>query len=214
MALRPGLKGQIVRAGDGVDLPALELRSRLVESDVADLVGDRVRAVEIASAVRETAATLRYADVVRIADKAIASSLTERIQKDVRRMGAEGVGVFIAEMSDQDLDHYARDTLEMMRLPEDRLSVVRDGIECQRALARLQRDWCRHLELREDGAHLESRRTLWLQAPDQIAVCNLLDRRSGIGTRDWEAVLTTFRRFHCDGCTHRAPGSDPSHGAS
>ena len=196
------------------DLPELELRSRLVESDVADLVGDRVRAVEIASAVRETAATLRYADVVRIADKAIASSLTERIQKDVRRMGAEGVGVFIAEMSDQDLDRYARDTLEMMRLPEDRLSVVRDGIECQRALARLQRDWCRHLELREDGAHLETRRTLWLQAPEQIAVCNLLDRRSGIGTRDWEAVLTTFRRFHCDGCTHRAPGSDPSHGAS
>src|SRR5690606_18412177 len=125
------------------------------------------------------AVTLRYAEVARAADRSIARSLNQEVRRDIARLNEEGVGVFLAEMSDEDLDHMVRDTMVSLCVPAQRLPVVRDEAECQRQLARVQRDWCRHLELLQDGTHTAS---LWATRPEWLAECTLLGRRSAIAS--------------------------------
>ncbi|MBZ0116542.1 MAG: DUF4365 domain-containing protein [Sandaracinaceae bacterium] len=187
------------------DQPELELRSRLLESDVADLAGDRERAVALAVEVRETAVTLRCAEVARAADRAIARSLNQEVRRDIARLHEEGVGVFLAEMSDEDLDHMVRDTMVSLRVPAERLPVVRDEAECQRQLARVQRDWCRHLELLQDGTLTANRASLWAAQAEWLGECTLLGRRSAIPSRDWASVLGAFRSISCADCSRRSP---------
>lgn len=192
------------------DQPELELRSRLLESDVADLAGDRERAVALAAEVRETAVTLRCAEVARAADRAVARSLNQEIRRDIARLNEEGVGVFLAEMSDDDLDHMVRDTMVSLRVPAERLPVVRDEAESQREVARVQRDWCRHLELLQDGTHTVSRASLWATRSEWLGECTLLGRRSAIPSRDWAGVLGAFRTVSCADCSHRSPRLEAS----
>ncbi|MCA9609926.1 MAG: DUF4365 domain-containing protein [Myxococcales bacterium] len=188
-----------------LDQPELELRSRLLESDVADMAGDRERAVALATEVRDIAVTLRYAEVARVADRAIARSLNEEVRRDIARLNEEGVGVFLAEMSDEDLDHMVRDTMVSLRVPIERLPVVRDEADCQRQLAREQRDWCRHLELLQDGAHSASRASLWARRPDWLGECALFGTRSAIASREWASVLRAFKSVGCADCARRSP---------
>jgi len=187
------------------DQPELELRSRLLESDVADLAGDRDRAVALATEVRETAVTLRYVEVARAADRAIDRSLNQEVLQDIARLQTEGVGFFLAEMSDEDLDHMVHDTMTSLRVPVERLPVVRDEVECQRELARVQRDWCRHLELLQDARHVASRASLWATRPEWLGECTLLGRRSAFPSREWASVLGAFRSANCADCSHRSP---------
>lgn len=192
------------------DQPELELRSRLLESDVADLAGDRKRALAIAAEVRKIAEWLRYADVASAAERAMARSLNQEVRRDIARLREEGVGAFLAEMSDEQLDLMVNSTMADLRVPADRLPVLRNEMECQRQLARVQRDWCRHLELLQDGTHLESRASLWVTQPAWLGECTLLGRRSAIATRDWASVLGTFRTVNCADCSHRSPRLDAS----
>lgn len=189
------------------DQPELELRSRLVESDIADLAGDRERAATLATEVRDTALTLRYGEVAAAADRAIARSLNQEVRQDIARLNEEGVGFLMAEMSDVDLDHMVRDLMVSLRVPADRLPVVRDEAECQRELARVQRDWCRHLELHQEGTPATSRASIWVTRPEWLGACNLLQRRSAIASRDWASVLDAFKSISCADCSRRSPRS-------
>ncbi|WP_437982055.1 DUF4365 domain-containing protein [Sorangium sp. So ce117] len=187
------------------DQPELELRSRLVEADLADLADDRARAVELATTVRETAEALRYADIERSAAKMISHSYHGERLEQIRQLQREGFEVVFAQMTDEDLDLFARHSCDLMRVPPERLPVVRDGAECQRTIAREKFSWCRHIEIKEDASHEASPATLYAWRPERVARCALLSRQSAVPSKDWSAVIAAFKVNHCSGCSHRTP---------
>ncbi|WP_437835553.1 DUF4365 domain-containing protein [Sorangium sp. So ce1153] len=187
------------------DQPELELRSRLLEADVADLARDRARAVELATAVRENAEALRHMDIERSATRIIAHSHHAERLEEIRKLHEEGIEVVLAQMTDEDLDDLARNSCALMRVPPERLPVLRDGAECQRTIAREKLSWCRYIEIREDASHEASPATLYAWYPERVARCALLSRQSAVPSKDWSAVIAAFKASHCSGCSHRTP---------
>ena len=185
------------------DQPELELRSRLLESDLADIGGNRDRAVALAEQVRELADTLRYATVSRAAQRIVARSDHQEMMKTMSQVKEAGMGGIIAEMSDQDVEGWASHAMELFRVPDERLPLVRDEMRAHRALAQAKRDWCGHIELIQDPAQGTSETTLWATRPQWIAGCALLCRRSAIASEQWSKVMDSFRGANCAGCAHR-----------
>ena len=92
-----------------------------------------------------------------------------------------------------------------MRVPMERLSVVRNGAECQRTIAREQIDWCRHICVLEDTSHQASTETLYAWHPERVARCTLHREQSNLPSKDWAAVIDTFKKVICQSCSDRSP---------
>lgn len=182
------------------DQPDTELRSRLVESDLTALAGDAERARLIASEVLNVARTLRFADIERVAAKAVSSTMHDDLRRDVELV-RDGGAVFMAGMSDADLDAMALQGCETLGAPKEMLPVFRDGVECQRAIGCVQRDWCRHFEVEERWSSNPA------AGPERRVTCVLLARHSAIPARDWRALIPAFRGANCTTCASREPWS-------
>ncbi|MGK3959339.1 hypothetical protein WMF38_40625 [Sorangium sp. So ce118] len=155
--------------------------------------------------MRETAEALRYADIERSAARMIAHSHYSKRLEEIGEVQREGFEVVFAKMTDEDLDQFARNSCDLMRVPSERLPVVRDGAACQRAIAREKLSWCRHIEIREDASHEASPATLYAWHPERVARCALLSRQSAFPSKDWSALIAAFKVSHCSSCPHRTP---------
>lgn len=191
------------------DQQELELRSRLLESDLADLDGNRAKAENLAAQVLELAETLRYAAVARSAKRAVSRSNHQEMLDQVGRMVGGGILAEIANLTDEQMNDLVVHTMKLLRVPADRLPLVRDEILCQRTLGRLHFDFCQHLQLGQDPAYGTSEQTLWATKPMWRARCQLLNRDSAVSFEQWAAILDAFRSSACSGCSHRQPLPGP-----
>jgi hypothetical protein len=181
------------------DQPETELRSRLVESDLMAHAGDEVRARELAAEVLNAASTMRFVDIERVAAKALSSTMHQDLRRDAALV-RDGGAVFMAAMTDAELDAMALDGCKTLGAPTEMLPVFRDGVECQRAIGRVQRDWCRHFDVEERQSAAGMR-----ERPERRIACAELGKYSLIPSRDWSALIEAFQRANCTSCARREP---------
>jgi hypothetical protein len=112
----------------------------------------------------------------------------------------EGEDKFFSTLSDDDLDEFARDTLDALMLPKERIDNIQDSLKRHRYF--FQRRNCSHLELLEDKRHTNSLDTYYKEKILNILKCEINRRQSETfnNIKDIDFILTSFKNDYCKHC--------------
>lgn len=183
-----------------------EVRARMLEAEILELVGKRDEAQSIARDVLPTAEMMEYGRHRAHAEGHLTGSTgLARLLSATEEFQSADDDFSLAELPDPDILRLARHTLEALRLPEHRLPVIEREWESLRDIARERVGWCRHLELIQDLSHGRSPTTHYLVDPERSCECEKIGTRSRIGNPDWRVVIRTFKETYCEGCRYRDP---------
>ncbi len=177
----------------------IELRSQLLEAHVLDLLQRRDEAVELARRVSEAADALRQESVKRQADRIVAYSESEQRLNEIRAIHEQGIESMLAKSSEEELDRFAADACEMLRLPPSRLPIVKETLKGQQEAARMQSAWCRHFAVREWTQLGED---AYSEPVEHRVSCQRLGHVSTPST-SWKEMFSKFQAEYCASCTSR-----------
>lgn len=133
-----------------------------------------------------------------------------RFRQGLARLRAAGTADPLLDSTAAELDEIAASTVRMLRIPPERLSNVRRGLESHQIAARERRAWCKHLVLLEDNRHTQFEETMFAVDVNRKGHCTLLKHTSAIGNPDPGAVFAGFKSTFCDSCSSREPLGDRS----
>lgn len=183
-----------------------ELRSALVESALEELRGDDAAARRILEDVQAKASALRYADVERVARRALDEGGHHAARRrEIAAVKADGFESFFAQLPEDDVAELAREVCEKLDLPAGRVSVLIDAVRCERAAAQERRGWCRHLRVLEEAPPEMSSTFLYARPPKRCCACERFEHRSMVTSADWASIILTFKRVYCGTCPSREP---------
>jgi hypothetical protein len=177
-----------------------ELRAKMLIADLYDLCGSQDEAQQIANAVLPIAKTMEYSDVLARAEQHVAgNSITHQLAA-ISSMPVEERVAIAANESDELLRANAARMLRLIRLPAERLPHLERWYFSKRSVAREKMSWCRDIEVIDDGEDVGFTREAL-----GIGACSRFDYQSERENSDWTAVISEFKRLHCENCEHRAP---------
>jgi hypothetical protein len=192
---------ELARRTDQVEL---ELRALLTESAFEDMLGNALRADELTTEVRVKADILRYADIERAAARQLSGETrSSRTIAEISALKNGGIEAALAVQSDSELEEQARESLRMLRLPEDRFPVLVEVARSLRATCAEQVRWCRHLRLLEVGSGDPN--DLYREVPYQTCRCERFDHRSSEPSSAWRRLIDEFKQTSCASCPARDP---------
>jgi hypothetical protein len=182
-----------------------ELRAKLLIADFSEFIGDTEKAKEIASDVLPQAEAMGYVLQIEHAQDHIAGNGLISKLKSTKEKSQEERIIANAGFSDDELREYAAQMLRILQLPAERLSVLEDEYFSIRFMAQEQLKWCRHINLLQDLRHTQNSATEYLQKPNRVCLCKLLNHKSVLEHPDWRTVISAFKATYCDGCSERSP---------
>jgi hypothetical protein len=183
-----------------------ETRANLLLADFRYLAGNREGATALAQEALTVALAMNYPRLESHAREYTDGPTNfERFQSIIAERWAQDEDVLRAEDTDERLLRLARYTLEMMRLPEDRLPVLVRDAQSLRLIAQERLAWCRHINLKQDLTHTLLPQTAYLTDPDRFCVCDKHGHEGRVRHPDPETVINAFKRAYCDGCPDRSP---------
>ncbi len=188
-----------------VDQVEIELRTLLHESDLEDIRGNLPRADELSELAREKASILRYAEIERVAERQLKGG--DRFSKrlsEIAELREGNLATFFAAQTDEELDRFVEYGRSQLKLPRDRLPVLREVALAQRASAQEHLQWCRHLQLMEVGADNRPGH-VYRELPARGCRCEKLGYRSSETSQDWRKVIGDFKEANCKRCDSRSP---------
>ena len=110
-----------------------------------------------------------------------------------------------ARETDEGLRQFARQQLENLELPVERLPAMEKDAFSMRGVARQRLSWCRHIELIQDKTHTFNSETLYANDPFHVGRCQKFGFNLGFECTDWKIALSSFQHSVCRGCPCRSP---------
>lgn len=202
-ALMTRVRGTAEFAGKHAQVE-IALRAELVESELEDLRGNTERSRTLATAVANRAHALRFADIERVARRALEEGGVHSTKaKEIAAHAADGCDSWFLELSAGEQEEKVQETLQMLNLPAEAAPLVREELECHLDAARVRRDWCRHLEILERDTSNAIRP--FARAPERCCHCTRFGWKSMVTFPDWKMLVTAFKDGYCADCSAREP---------
>lgn len=185
-----------------------ELRAKLLLAGLLDLQGKYDKSIELAQKIKNTADTMRYARIARIADGYISGKDSIRhMREEMEQIKKDSADDEVsAYRSDEELMALARGMRHTLRLPEERLPVLARDLYASREAARERVEWCRHIGIIQDLRHTWNPETLYSKDPMRRCICSEKNYLSLIESVDYELILRAFKKAYCNDCDCRQPG--------
>jgi len=187
-----------------------ELHAKLNLADLYQLVDDSTNAKILATEVLPRATAFGLSQLVDQAKAHLAgNTILHQLEKDLIARHKRDEDENAASMTDEELDDYARLTLQTCALPPDRLSVVRQDGWGVRHVAQQRLSWCRHIQLIQDLRHTRHPATAYRNPPTQFGHCTKHGFESVLGSTDIAGVIARFKAAFCQTCPDRDPKVKP-----
>jgi hypothetical protein len=195
---------EFYRAADNLS-DEFDLRLRL--ADVYCFVGNEEAAMQVANEILPVARAMNYERIVSRAIEHLEGRTV--LHLFLQRTAEEPSFDEIALMqTDEDIRVNAAKEVDARGISRDRLPLVEKDHFAARALAKERRDWCRHLQLRQDSSHTHSSDTAFRADPPRACFCTRHEYRSALAHPDYDVVLLAFKQTYCSDCADREPQRD------
>ncbi|HKQ05599.1 MAG TPA: DUF4365 domain-containing protein [Blastocatellia bacterium] len=177
-----------------------ELRCKLLIADLLVLARRDDEAREIAREVLPKVEAFGYADLKTKAEEYVAGhTLLTRCEEMKSQLEPEpDPDVGLAGWTDDEVRQFASHSPDLARRGDDWLPAIEREYRSQRDAARERINWCRHITL-------VAERDSYAKDPDRKCVCDRFNYTSAIAHRDWQLVISAFKRGYCAGCPDRDP---------
>jgi len=197
---------QAIRIYAQADQMEGELRAKITLADLLVLAGQEARAHEIAHEVLPMAQAMNYSGIEQRAQEHISGqSLLHRSVAAADEAPTRDSDFSLAEYPRELIRKTARDTLRALDLPDNRLPILEREIESYSDIARERLHWCQHIDLIQDIRHTRDQSTHYARDPERLCMCQIFGYKSAVGSTDWKALITAFKRAYCTGCPAREP---------
>ncbi|HEX8567667.1 MAG TPA: hypothetical protein VF648_18660 [Pyrinomonadaceae bacterium] len=174
------------------------------ESHLAELMslkGQIEEADKIRSNVSAKSGKMSYAHVKESAENPL-SKIFDRVIDEANSIDLDERW---ANSSDEEMEAFAQDMLENLRLPQNRFSNIKKDVIATREINKEQLYWCENIELHQNLKHTESPATYYAIDPNRFGHCILHNYNSVFGSSDYEAVILAFKKTYCETCPDRKP---------
>lgn len=178
-----------------------KLRAESYLAELTNLKGQTKEAEEILTKVSETASKMGYEQVKANAE----NPLSKIFNKIIDIANSTDLDEKWANSSDEEMEAFAQDLLENLRLPQDRFNNIKKDVIANQEINREKLHWCEHIELHQSLKHTQSPETYYAIDPDRFGHCELYGYSSTFGNPDYEAVILAFKKTYCEGCPSRKP---------
>lgn len=181
-------------------------RSQLFLADFFEHLGNGTAARNMAEGALTTAMAMGYDGLQTLAEAHISGNTRLRLLESLaitRQNEDEDLGR--AGQTDEEVRSLAEFTLDLARLPADRLGNVEREVLSQRLIARERLGWCRHIDLVQDLAHEQDRSTHYAIDPPRKCICHKHRYVSAMEDPDGATVIAAFKQAYCAGCPDRDP---------
>jgi hypothetical protein len=132
-------------------------------------------------------------------------TLLAEFADQLRAVATTDGDVLFAQSTDDQLRRMARDTLEALQLPLDRLPVLERDALSRRVVAQERVGWCRHLQVQEDRTHQHHPDTIYATDPNRRCICERHGYVHDLHTPGWAVLIAQFKERFCMGCPDRTP---------
>jgi len=191
------------------------LRVNKLQADFLEIVGDLAGAKELAARIYPEAEAMGFVKIAERAKELLDDeTLLMQFEREVARFRQTDQDIWFADLSDGELQRFAREVLLSIGSPLDRLKVVEQYCQSLRGVASERRDWCRHLMLLEDLTQTTDPATAFIVLPNRKCVCHRFGYETEIVTSDAQALIVAFKQLYCASCKDRSPKQAGSHGQS
>jgi len=192
-----------------------EMRAKIAEADLYELVDDSASAKTAAQEVKRVAEALGLAELQILADHHLdGTTLLQTTEIGIRKNRESDQDVGWSEMSEADIDDSAQRFLRATQLPSDRLPIIRKDVEGMKLIATERLSWCRHIEQLQLLAHTWHPSTAYASPTRWTGKCVKHGYESLRDSADSPLVIANFKRSYCDGCPDRSPKRDPATNAA
>jgi hypothetical protein len=182
------------------------LRVNKLQMDFFELAGDMAGAKELAARILPEAEAMGFAVIAEQAKELLEDrTLLRQFENELTRIGQSDQDIWVAQMSDDEVQRYSREILLSVGSPPGRPEVIDQCCRNFREIARERCHWCRHLELLEDLRRTTDPATAFSVLPDRKCVCEKFGHESKTTSPDAQALIVAFKQLYCAGCKDRAP---------
>lgn len=183
-------------------LTHLELGAKNILVDVLNFENNHTEATETSSNISKLADDFDYANVKYIAENPFAKGIKEILEKD-----ATDSDESYLKLNDDTIHLYAKQRIEALKIPSNRLSNIEKSLFAARDIARERLNWCQFIELIEDLVHRLNLLTFFSINPNRKVHCRIHQHISMSPNPDWNILLTDFKNTYCENCPDREPKS-------
>lgn len=179
-------------------------RKLRVESCLAELMnlkGQIEEANRLLSNVSETSGKMSYAQVKANSEMPL-SKIFDRVVDEATSIDFDEKW---ANSSDEEMDNFAQDLLENLRLPQSRFANIKKDVIANREINKEQLHWCQYIELHQDLTHTYNPETYYLTEPEYNGHCIKYKISSVFTSVDYQAVISAFKKNYCENCPDRKP---------
>ncbi len=178
-----------------------KLRAESYLAELMNLKGLAKEAEKMLSNVSNTSSKMSYAQVKANSEM----PFSKMFDKLVDATNSIDFDEKWANSSDEEMEAFAQDLLENLRLPQDRFSNIKKDVIANREINKEKLYWCEHIELHQSLKHTESPDTYYAIDPDRFGHCLLYGYNSTLGNPNYEAVILAFKKTYCESCPNRKP---------
>jgi len=190
----------------GISAHRVRLRLNMLRADFLEIIGDLACAKELAARIWPEAEAMGFADIAERARELLDDrTILMEFERDWNRFKHTDEDISFGNLSDQELRVFARDGLESLGLPPDRLEVLEQYCKSLREVARERSSWCRHLEMLEDMRQTRNPATAFSVLPSRKCVCVKLGYETENVSSDAQALISDLKRLYCGNCKDRNP---------
>jgi len=191
---------------DLIGTVAGRLRVNILNADFLEIIGDLAGAKEVAEQIYPEAEAMGFANIAQRAKELLDDrTMLMEFEREWARVKQTDEDVWFADQSDDKLQRFARDVLQIMYLPPNRLKVIEQYCQSLREVAQERVQWCRHLEMLEDLRQTRDPSTAFSVLPNRKCVCERFCYETEIITSDGDALIRTFKQLYCASCKDRSP---------
>lgn len=183
-----------------------EMRAKIAEADIHEIMGDIAAAKKIAAEVKVVADALALEEIGDLAKQHLTgTTILQQLEAAARKRRDEGPDVETAAMSDEEMDYFAEKCLSASQLPRERLPVIRRDVESMKLVSVERLNWCRHLEQIQNLFHSRHSLTAYAADPERFCRCKKHGYESVQGFTDPALVIARFKSAFCVDCPDRNP---------
>ncbi len=184
-----------------------EVRLQLIMAQIFEINGQEEEAKKIAQAVSNQSKFLGYKRHFETAKEIIdGNSLFSQIMKSIDEIVQQKkIGVFdVSPLStNEGLEFYADQTLQMYGLPRERRENIIIDFQCLRDIMIEKNEFCRHIQVLQDQQHIYSHHTMYTINPNRCIECSKLGYLVNQLTPEWTEQIKIFKNIYCTLCPSR-----------
>jgi len=184
------------------------LRTKMLMADLLEIAGDANAAKEVAGEVYPTAAAMSYLGLAdRANDLLSGNTLLMRFTREWNATKDLDDDALFAILTDDQVREFAKDSLRMNDLPDDRLPVAEEYCRSLREVAKERLNWCRHIALLEDLQQTRELKVAFCVVPNRKCFCQRYAYSTETVSSDSTTLISSFKREYCATCSDRCPKS-------